>query len=85
MFNPNKISNDTIKMRLVRNLSHGLHQLQIAGKEKKKSTVGITYYLIKSGEIVSYREWYQMGSPSYIASGTLEGCQKNKERLEIGK
>ena len=85
MFNPNKISNDTLKMRLVRNLSHGLHQLQIAGKEKKKSTVGVTYYLINSGEIVTFREWYQMGSPNYIVSGTIEGCQKNKERLEIGK
>ena len=82
MFNPDKISNEAIKMRLVRNLSHGLHQLQIAGKEKKKISVGITYYLTKKGEIVSFREWYQMGSPSYIVSGTLEGCEKSKERLK---
>jgi len=73
-------------MRLIRNLSHGLNQLQIAGKEKKKNTIGVNYYLIKdTREIVTFREWYQMGSPSYIATGTLEGCQKNKERLEIGK
>ena len=82
MYNPNKISNNTLKLRLVRNLSNGLIQLQNAGKERKKSTVGITWYLTKTGEIIPFREWYQSGSPAYICSGTYEGCQKNKERLE---
>jgi hypothetical protein len=82
MYNPSKISNNTLKLRLVRNLSNGLYQLQNAGKEKKKSNVGITWYLTKTGEIITFREWYQSGSPAYIVSGTFEGCQKNKERLE---
>ena len=77
-----KISNTAIEMRMIRNLSHGLRQLNLAGKERKKTEVGITYYLTKDKEILSYREWYQKGSPSYIVSGTLKGCEKNKERLE---
>lgn len=83
MHNPNKISNEIIKQRLVRNLSHGLLQLKLSGKETKKNTVGITYYLIKeTREIKTYREWYQMGSPDYEVSGTKEGCEKYKERTK---
>lgn len=81
MFNPNKISNDTLKMRLVRNLSHGLHQLELAGKEKKKTDAGIEHYLIKdTREIVTYREWYQMGKPNYEVCGTRAGCEGHKKR-----
>lgn len=75
-----KISNDTLKQRLVRNLSHGLSQLQMAGKEKKKTNAGTEYYLLKTGEIVSFREWYQMNKPNYVVSGSKEGCEGHKKR-----
>jgi len=82
MFNPNKISNDTLKMRLVRNLSHGLRQLEIAGSEKKKTSAGTEFYLIKgTGEIISFREWYQKGKPNYEVCGSKEGCEGHKKRM----
>ena len=81
----NKVSNNTIKQRLIRSLSHGLRQLEIAGKDKKKSEVGITFYLLKDGRIITFREWYQMDSPSYIVSGTRSGCEKSwiKKEAEL--
>ena len=77
-----KVSNNTIKQRLIRSLSHGLRQLEIAGKDKKKSEVGITFYLLKDGRIITFREWYQMDSPSYIVSGTRNGCEKSWVKKE---
>ena len=83
MFNPSKIVNDAIKMKLIRNLSHGLNQLQINGTERKKTDAGIEYYLVKdTREIISYREWYQLGKPPYEVCGTKKGCEGHKKRTE---
>jgi hypothetical protein len=79
-FNPNKYYFLKERERLVRNLDHGMHKLSIAGNEKKISTIGITFYLLKTNEIKSYREWYQMGSPDYEVSGTWDGVKKHLKR-----
>jgi len=82
MSDPSKISQQTLKQRLVRNLSHGLYQLEIGGKTKKENVIGITYYLLNDGKIINHREWYQSNKPDYIVCGTKEGCESHWKRTK---
>ena len=61
--------------RLHRNLNEGLHNMQIAYSKKNASDFYKTFYLLKNGSIVTYREWRQLGSPNYVVSGTKNGCE----------
>ena len=72
------MSNTTPKNRLSRVLQFGLKQIQNAQSSKFISdAVGITYYLLTDGRIVTFREWYQMNRPNYVVSGTKKGCQSH--------
>jgi len=70
--------NTTYIDKISRQISHGRYVIENAGRTKKThKTIGITYYLLKDGEdykIVSYREWNWLNKPSYILSGSEEGC-----------
>ena len=42
-----------------------------------------TYYLIIDGhEVLTYREWYQLGSPAHLTSGSYYECNKQKDKLK---
>jgi len=74
-------SNTSFTERLSRQMSHGISQLQNAGKEKKKfETVGCTFYLLEDGRILSYKEWHWANQPEYKLSGSYEGCIGYLER-----
>jgi len=36
--------------------------------------------LLKDGNIVSHREWRQLGSPNHVVHGTKNGCQSHWAR-----
>lgn len=71
-------SNTTPARRLARVLDFGLKQIQNASSSKFiADAVGITYYLLGDGRIVTFREWYQMNRPNYVVSGTKKGCESH--------
>lgn len=42
----------------------------------------MTYYLVQETlEVLSFREWYQLNRPSYIVSGSYNGCMSTKDRM----
>ena len=61
--------------RLHRSLNGGMSNMQSAYNAKNASDNYKTFYLLKNGEIVSHREWRQMGSPNYVVSGSKSGCE----------
>ena len=41
-----------------------------------------TFYLVKESMLVlSFREWHQLNGPSFIVSGSYNGCKKTKDRM----
>ena len=83
MARPQLNSNSTPFRRLVRKLGSGLYNLRLAHSTSTKFTkIGITYYLLKTGVILTFREWYQIGKPQYIVAGSKEGCAAHWERIK---
>lgn len=40
-----------------------------------------TYYLLHTGVVVTFREWYQANRPDYIVSGSKKGCESHRRRI----
>lgn len=67
--------------RLHRILNGGMQNMQKAYYSKKQFGSQKTYYLLKDGTTVSHREWYQLGSPNYVVSGSKNGCDSHLVRI----
>lgn len=69
-------SNTTPASRLSRVLQFGIQQIRNAQSNSKfiNDAVGITYYLLTDGKLVTFRQWYQMNRPNYVVSGSKKGC-----------
>ncbi len=75
-------SNTRAVFRMQTQLSLGRHQMINYRKELSKPiTDTVTYYLLKDGRVVSFREWYQLNQPSYVVSGTKHGCFLHAQSL----
>lgn len=63
-------------------LSRGLNKVENSGNQNLHyDKVSRTYYLLVDGlKIVTHRQWYQLGSPAYVVSGSYEGCKGTKDR-----
>lgn len=71
----------TVSNRVRRMVAHGKRQLTVTGEKITLNTVGITFYLLKSGEIISYRQWNMSNQPEFIVSGSYDGCEAAKKRM----
>lgn len=60
--------------KLQSQLTLGRFQLENYRKEHNSYVDMKTYYLLKDGKIITYREWYQMERPEYLLSGSKHGC-----------
>jgi len=73
-------SNTTPTSRLSRVLEFGIQQIRNAQSGKFiNDAVGITYYLLTDGKLVTFRQWYQMNRPNYVVSGTKKGCMAHAQ------
>jgi|LauGreDrversion4_2_1035121.scaffolds.fasta_scaffold48559_3 hypothetical protein len=72
--------NTGYKSRLHRSLNEGMRNMRNAYGTKNGSENLKTYYLLKDGNIVSHREWRQLGSPNHVVHGTKNGCQSHWAR-----
>jgi hypothetical protein len=72
---------DKIVSKVSKELSRGLNKIEHNNETAlhyEKATK--TYYLIKDGlKIITHRQWYQLGSPAYIVSGSHEGCESTRK------
>ena len=64
-----------------RNVQHGTYKLSICNNKPSSCYIYKTYYLLKSGTIITKREWHIRNYPEYIVSGSREGCIGTKQRL----
>lgn len=82
MATPVRNSNSSPIKRIQRVLQHGLYNLQLANSRTTHVTAGITYYLLYNNEIVTFRQWYQLGRPKYVVAGSEEGCKGHLKRTK---
>ena len=81
MANNYTYSNTTPLRRMLRKMEHGMYNLKIAQTLTRYSDIGVTYYLLRDGVIITHREWNQQGKPSYHVAGSKEGCQGHWNRI----
>jgi len=81
MATPVRNSNTSAVKRIQRVLKHGLYNLQLANTKTTNVQAGITYYLLYNDEIVTFRQWYQLGRPRYVVAGSQDGCKGHLRRL----
>lgn len=62
-----------------------MHNFHLAQHYDKNTIKPNTFYLLKNGDIVRYREWYQLGKPGYIVCGSREGCEGTRDRYNLNK
>ena len=74
-------SNTTPLRRMLRKIEHGMYNLKLAQNLTRYTDIGVTYYLLRNGGIITHREWYQQGKPSYYVAGSKEGCQGHWNRI----
>jgi len=68
---------------MTRLLSLGRYQATNYKKELYPvNNSGKSFYLVKDTlRVLCYREWYQLDCPSFIVTGSYNGCKKTKDRL----
>lgn len=82
MGRPQLNSNSTPFRRMLRRLEYGLYNLKLAqSRTTTMSKIGITYYLLYDGALITLREWHQLGKPNYIVAGSKEGCTAHWNRI----
>jgi hypothetical protein len=75
--------NATPLHRLIRKISHGMSQLNYCNVTVHQKNAGKTFYLLKTGDILSLNEWNKQNKPDYIVSGSHTGCEGTKERYKL--
>ena len=81
---PSKLGNTRLIQRLSTQLNFGLQQVKNYRKSSNESFADLTtYYLLKDKSLVTFREWYQLGRPDYLFSGSRKGCLASIGRKHI--
>ena len=79
MNNINLNGNSTPRQRLMRVMQHGLAQMRRSSSTIHQNNVGKTFYLLRTGEIITLRDWYKKEKPDYIVAGSYVGCVGTKK------
>lgn len=67
--------------RLQAQLTLGMYQVVHYRKElAERRTNDTTYYLLRDGRVLPFREWYQLNRPEYVVSGSRQGCLGHRDR-----
>lgn len=77
---------DKIISKVSNELSRGISMVEHSKDQQKalhyKRATGSYYLIIDGHEVLTYREWYQLGSPAYLISGSYYECNKEKDKLK---